>query len=85
MTLEARKDSADFLGTSELGYSIGDGIVVLQTQQRRELIPAQFFHSDVDVVRQHKIDKLLLLVIDLRTNAAFGLDGASARVNGGKA
>ena len=35
--LKARKDSPDLLRPAQLGYGVGDGVVVFEAEQRRQL------------------------------------------------
>lgn len=49
--LEPAENLADLFGTSEVGYGIGNRIVVLQAQQRCEFRLVEFFDTDTNVIK----------------------------------
>ena len=71
MPLKAGEDPRDFLGLAQLG----DGVVVLELEKRRELVAVEFADADLDVLGENKVEKRLLLVIEARSDVVFGLDG----------
>ena len=74
--LEAGEGPADVLGSSQIRHGVGDGVVILQPQQRRELLLVELFHAHADVVRQHEIEKDLLLLAEVRADVELGPRGA---------
>ena len=71
--LESREDFANLFGLSQVGHGIGDGIVVFEPQQGRELILRQFFHPHLHVLRQHEIEKGLLPAVEVGADLHPGL------------
>lgn len=49
--LKPNEDLVDLVGWAEVGHSIGNGVVVFQPQQRRELVRREFFHAHLHVLR----------------------------------
>ena len=50
------------VGVAEVGERVGDGVVVAQLEQRRELLLVELLHALADVVREHEVEEGLLLV-----------------------
>jgi len=48
--LEGREDSSDFVGLAEVCHGVGNGVVVIEPEQRRELFLIEFFHADAHVM-----------------------------------
>lgn len=67
---------SDVLWLAEIGHGIGDGVVVLEMQQGHELVLIKFFHSDADIVREHDVEKDLLLAVEMRADVELGSLGA---------
>jgi hypothetical protein len=83
--LESHKYPPDRLGRPEVRNSILYGIVISQLEQRRQLLLIQFPHALLDVLPQHKLDELLLLVVKLVVQSVPGGTGSASRVTGGMA
>ncbi len=84
--LEAREDLADLFRPAKIGHGVGNGVVIFEPEQRRQLFLVQFLHADAHVVRQHEIEKRLLLAVELRADTRLWRCAArSSRVSGGKA
>lgn len=69
--LEARKDSADLFWLSQLDDGISNGVVVFEIEQRYELFLVEFIYADLHVMREHKVEKCLLLAVELGGNRAL--------------
>src|SRR5258708_28144807 len=63
--LKSSEDPADLLGPAKIGDGVGNRILVLQTEQRRQLFLVELFHADAHVVRQHEVEKDLLFRIEI--------------------
>jgi hypothetical protein len=61
--LKSREDFADLIRLAEVGHGVSDGIVVFEAEQWRQLFLIKFFHSDVDVMREHEVEEDLLLAV----------------------
>ena len=55
---------------------VGDGVVILQPEQRREFFLIKLFHAHAHVVRKHEIEENLLLAVKVCADDDFGLRGA---------
>src|SRR5712691_9406769 len=71
--LETDKDPADLLGPSKIGYGIGNGIMVFQTEQGSQFILIEFINADANVVGQNEIEENLLLAIKATADVNLGL------------
>jgi hypothetical protein len=63
--LGTNEDLPNILRWSQVGQGIGDGVVVLEPQQRRELLLIQLFDADPDVVSKYEVQKNLLLAVEV--------------------
>lgn len=59
--LKAGEDLPDLFRPAQVGNGVGDGIVVLEFQQRRQFLLVQFLHPYLDILREYKIQEDLLL------------------------
>ena len=59
--LEAHEDFPDLVGPAKVGHGIGNGVVVFEPEQRRELLLIEFLDADTHVMGQHEVEKDLLL------------------------
>ena len=66
--MKTRKDSADFVGLAEIRHGIGDGIVIFEPEQRRELFLIEFLDANAHVVRQHEVEEDLLPAVEARAD-----------------
>jgi hypothetical protein len=73
--LEADEHLADLLGPSEIGHGVGDRVVIFKVKQRRQFLLIEFIHADVDVMRQNKVEKNLLLGVKPAADNDLGLGG----------
>ena len=60
--LEAGEDLPNLLRLSQVGQGIGDGVVILEPEQRRELLLIQLVDADTDVVIKHEVQKACCLL-----------------------
>ena len=74
--LEAGKNPADLFGLSEIGHGVGDGVVVFQMEQRRQLFLVELIHADVHIMRQHEAKEGLLLRVEIGADADLGSGSA---------
>src|SRR5471030_1130714 len=74
--LEAGKDVADLFRSAQVGYSVGNsGAVVLELQQRCQLVAIQLFDADLDVLREHKVEEDLLPGVEVGADPYLSLGG----------
>jgi hypothetical protein len=59
--LKPGEDAADTFGFAQVGNGVGHGVVVTESQQRRQLLLIEFGDSFGHVVSQHELQKCLLL------------------------
>lgn len=59
--LKADEDLTDMLGIAQVRRRVEDCVVVLQLQQRRELLAIEFIHAHLHVLREREVEKGLLL------------------------
>ena len=79
--LEAREGSPDLIRRTQVGDGVGDGVVILEPQQGRELLLIEFLDADTDVMRQHEVEKRLLLAAELCADRDTGIGGARLGVS----
>jgi hypothetical protein len=60
--LEAYEDISHLRGSSQLGKGVCQRVLVLQSEQRRQLRQIQFFDTLLDVLAQNEVDERALLV-----------------------
>ena len=46
--------------------------MILEPQQGPELVLVEFFYADANVVRQHEVEKVLLLAVEVRDDVDLG-------------
>src|ERR1039458_802839 len=63
--LEACEYAADFIRFAKIGHRVLNRVVVFDQEQRLQLVLIQFLHADIDVMRQHKVQKRLLFAVEL--------------------
>jgi len=74
--LEADEGKVDFCGlAAKVGLGIGEGVVVLEPEQRRELFLVEFFDTDGNVVLEDEIEEDLLLGVEMRVDMHFRIRG----------
>ena len=83
--LEPTENLPNLFRSAQVGYGVGDGIVVLEFQQRRKLFLVQFLHADFDVLGKYKVEEDLLLGVEMGADYTLALVALSSRVSGGKA
>ena len=69
--LEASEDLSNFFWRSKICNSIEDRVVIFEVQQKRQLLLIQFFDADADGVSSYKVQKGLLLVVEVRIDGDF--------------
>ena len=62
--LEARERPADLFRLAEVGQRVGDGVVVSEPEQRRELPLLQFLDAHGDVMLEDEIEERPLLGVE---------------------
>ena len=75
--LEAKEQVFNQLGLAQISDGIGDGVVVLELEQWRELFAIQLVYAFLHVMRQHEVDKSLLLAAELAMQASAVMPPAS--------
>jgi hypothetical protein len=63
--LETRENIADLLGLAQIRDGIGDRVMIFKQQQRPQFFPAELFHPDTHIMRQHKIKENPLLTVEM--------------------
>ena len=94
-SLETDKHFVDLLGSSKIGYGIGNGVVVFKAKQGRQFFLLKLIHANTHVVRQNEIEEYLLLsqvalkgirkIRDCRLNCVDGVAAVGLRDIGRKA
>jgi hypothetical protein len=56
---------ANFCGRAEVGYGVGQGVMVAQAQEGREFLGVEFLHPGLDVVLENKVEEGLLLGLEV--------------------
>jgi len=73
--LEANEDLPNIFRWSQVHEGVRDGAVVLEPQQRRELLLIQLLDPDADVVSKHEVQKGLLLAVEMGADDALSPRG----------
>lgn len=61
ISLETCEELPYLFRSAKVSHGVGDGIVILEFQQRRRLLLVQFLRTDIDVLGEYKIEERLLL------------------------
>ena len=69
--LKPRKNPPDLFRLAQVCHGIGNGIVVFEPEQRRELFLIEFLDTNAHVMGQHEVEKDLLLAV--KTGADYHL------------
>ena len=62
--LKSSEDVSDLFGSAQVGHGVGDGVVVLELQQRSQLLLIEFLNTHLDVLGEHEIEENLLFGIE---------------------
>ena len=62
--LKSGEDVSDLFGSAQVGHGVGDGVVVLELQQRSQLLLIEFLNTHLDVLGEHEIEENLLFGIE---------------------
>ena len=85
IALEAGEEHADIFWAAEIGDGIGDGVLIFEAQQRRELLRIQLLDAHRHIMREDKIQKGLLLGGKLLCDQNLGVCGAHIARERGRA
>ena len=56
-TFGTHEDFADLIRPAEVGHGIGNGVVVFEPEQRRELFLIEFLDTNAHVMGQHEVEE----------------------------
>ena len=79
VALESHKHLPNHLRLSQVGNGVGNGVVVLEFEQWRELFLVEFMHADFHILRKYEIEKRLLFAVEVRTDRDPGVGRPSPR------
>src|ERR1039457_4865019 len=74
--LKAGENVADLFRSAQVGPGVGDGVVVLQFQQGRQLSAVQLLDANLDVLRQHEPEEDPLLRGEAGAHGELGARGS---------
>ncbi len=70
--MESGEYLSNRLWVAKVSNSIGYRIMVFESEERRQFVLIEFFHSTTHVVRKDKIEKDLLSAIKMRADLDLG-------------
>jgi hypothetical protein len=76
--LKACKESPDLFRPAQIGHRVGDGVVVFEPEQRRQLFLVEFPNTHTHVMREHEVEEDLLLAIEVCADFVSPLTAAAA-------
>lgn len=74
--LKAGEDLTNFRRVSEVSHRNGNRVVVFELQLGCEFVLIEFFHADLHIMRQHKIEEDLLFRVEMRADLHLCFGGA---------